>query len=135
MPKKRVVLTFPKNLVGKAIIYNLVKDYNLITNILRAEIMPDEEGKVVLELEGTKDDLENGIKFLKTQDVNLELLGKDIRFEEQKCINCGACVAVCSPKALSLNKKTYKLRFERSKCVLCGLCVNACPVGVIKVEL
>jgi ferredoxin len=133
MPKKRVVLTFPKNLVNKPITYHLVKDYDLILNILRAQIMPDEEGKIVLELEGTKANIEKGLEFLKGQSIHMELLGQDITIDEKKCINCGACTSVCVSKALRLNKDTMKLEFDRTKCVLCGLCLNTCPVRAIDI--
>lgn len=133
MPKKKVVLTFPKNLVRQPIIYHLVKDYNLIINILRAQIMPDEEGKMVIEIEGSKADIDRGLRFLKRQSLHMELLGKDIKLDEQKCIDCGACTAVCATKALSIDKNTKELVFDRTKCVLCGLCAPACPIRVINV--
>ncbi|MBN1622380.1 MAG: 4Fe-4S binding protein [Endomicrobiales bacterium] len=133
MTKKRVVLTFPKDLVSSPIIYHLVKDYDLVTNILRAQIMPDEEGKVVLELDGDKSNIEKGLKFLKKQSIHTELLGQDIKIYDDKCINCGACTSVCLSEALSLNKKTFELEFDRSKCILCGLCLNTCPVKAIEI--
>ena len=34
MKKKRIVLHFPHKLIDKPIAYNLVKDYNLVFNIL-----------------------------------------------------------------------------------------------------
>jgi ferredoxin len=133
MVKKKVVLTFPKNLVSQPIIYHLVRKYDLVTNILRAQVMPDEEGKMLLELEGTPANLEQGLRFLREQPIHLQLLGKDIRITDERCIDCGSCTAVCGPKALSLNKQTWKLEFDRSKCVLCGLCVITCPIKAIQV--
>lgn len=135
MPKKKIVLTFPKELVSKPIVYHLVKDYNLILNILRAQVMPDEEGKMVIELEGAKQDIDKGLDYIRKQRVGLELLGKDIKVDEKNCIDCGACVSVCLSKALVINSKTSKLEFDRAKCVLCGFCVSACPVRAIEVTL
>ncbi len=133
MAKKRVVVTFPKALVDRPNIYHLVKEYDLVVNILRAQVMPEEEGKVVLEIEGTRANLEKGLAHLKRTARHLELLNTDIAIDDGQCVDCGACTAVCSSKALSLNKITWKLSFERSKCVLCGLCVTACPVRAIRV--
>lgn len=133
MFRKRVVLTFPKDLVNKAIIYHLVKEFDLALNIMRAQILPDEEGKAVLELEGSRQNLDEGIKFLKRQGIHLELLAEDIEIKSGVCVNCGACVGICAPRALELNPATKKLDFTRSKCILCGLCENACPVKAIKV--
>ena len=133
MPKKRVVVTFPKSLVGQPNIYRLIKDYDLVVNILRAQILPEEEGKVVMELEGTKENIEMGLKYLRQQAVSVTLLGRDIEINKNKCVDCGACTAVCTSKALSLDKGTWELKFNRDKCVLCGLCVPACPLRVINV--
>ena len=50
--KARLVLRFPPLLVDQPVVYKLIKDYNLIFNILRADITPDSEGLMVLEIEG-----------------------------------------------------------------------------------
>lgn len=134
MAKKRIVLTFPPELVDQPIIYRLVKDYDLVPNILRAQVTPKEEGKMVLELEGGKEGINKGLKYLEDIKVDVQPLAKDIKLDEQECTSCGACIAVCSPKALSMNKESWKLEFDRNRCLLCGLCVPACPLGVIQVE-
>ncbi len=41
---KRVVLQFPKRMIDEPIIYRLVKDYDLVPNILKASITPKEQG-------------------------------------------------------------------------------------------
>ena len=133
MPKKKIVLRIPRNLVGEPIVYHLVKEYDLVVNVLRAQVMNDEEGKIVVEVEGSKESLEQGMKYLRSRGVHLEMLGKDIRVDDTLCIDCGACTAVCSPRALSLDKTTWKLQFDRQRCVLCELCVTACPIQAIKV--
>ena len=52
MRTKRFVLTFPPAEVEEPIIYQLVKDYDVRPNILRASINPQEVGTMVLELNG-----------------------------------------------------------------------------------
>jgi len=132
--KRRVVLTFPQDRIESPIIYRLVKDYDLILNILRAQVSP-EEGKMVLELEGPPDKIREGLKYLHEQKITVELLAKDIKLNTEECISCGACVAVCSSGALSLDIETAKLNFDRDKCILCGCCVPACPLSLIEVEM
>ena len=46
----KVVIHFPRDLVNKPIICRLVKDFDLEFNVLKAEVNPDEEGLMVLEL-------------------------------------------------------------------------------------
>ena len=65
MYARMLVLRFPKEIVDQPIITNLVRDYNLSFNILKAQIYPRREGIVVLELQGTKEDYDRGIEYLK----------------------------------------------------------------------
>ncbi|HDP69643.1 MAG TPA: 4Fe-4S dicluster domain-containing protein [Actinobacteria bacterium] len=134
MAKKKVVLTFPPEKIEQPITYHLVKDYDLIINILRAEIYEEETGRMVLELDGPKDKIEEGIAYLKSQNVTVEEAARDIILNEEECIDCGACTAVCRPGALYLNPKTFELEFDKDKCILCGLCVKVCPLGLIEVK-
>ncbi len=134
MPKKKIVLTFPPEKIDQPITYHLVRDYDLIINILRAEIYEEETGRMVLELDGPEDKIEEGITYLKNQGVAVEEAARDITLNEDECISCGACTAVCRPKALYLNPNTFELEFDKDKCILCGLCVRVCPLKLIEVK-
>ncbi|MGE5528502.1 MAG: NIL domain-containing protein [Patescibacteria group bacterium] len=135
MVKKRVVLTFPPELSEQPVTYHLVKDYDLSLNILKAKIVPGEEGKLVLELaNGDEERILTGIEYLRSQGIAVEPVSKEISLNEEECIHCGACTAVCQPGALALNPATAELRFDREKCLVCELCVPACPVRVIRVD-
>ncbi len=135
MISKRIVLTFPRNLLDKPVVYKLVKEYNLTFNILQAKITPEEEGLLILELSGDKVDYEKGVKYLKDLDVKIQPLSKDVIRDDQKCTHCGACVTVCPTGALSLDKKTMKVDFDSKKCIACELCVRACPPRAMIVKL
>src|SRR3989338_11187865 len=54
MPKIRVYLTFPTELIQVPIIYHLAKDFDIVTNIRRADVTPT-YGWVALELEGAEE--------------------------------------------------------------------------------
>ncbi len=134
MAKRRVVLTFPQELTERPITYHLVKDYDLAINILKAKITPGEEGKLVLELSnGSPEKIDEGLDFLEKQGVIVQPLSKEIVLEEEECIHCGACTAVCTSGALRLDPQTARLVFDREKCIVCELCVPACTMRVIKV--
>jgi len=135
MQKRRIVLTFPKGLVKKPIIYHLVADYKLVVNILRAHITPEEKGKLVLEVEGTPENIKKGLLFVSREKVGIQQLARDITFKESECISCGVCISVCSTGALSLDPKDQHLIFDKQKCILCELCVNACPLGLFHVKV
>ena len=41
MTKRRVMLTFSQEIVSEPVIYNLGQQFNLVTNILRADVTED----------------------------------------------------------------------------------------------
>jgi len=131
----RIVLTFPKELVDKPIVYKLIKDYNLVFNILKASITPEEEGVMVLELKGDTKDIDKGIDYLNKQGVKIDLLSKDIVVNWDECIQCGACVAQCPTKALFIkDRKTMEVDFDPAKCIACEFCIRPCPTRCIEVH-
>jgi ferredoxin len=135
MVSKRIVLTFPHKLVDRPIVYKLVKDFDLVFNILQAKITPQEEGLLVLELTGTKEHYANGIKYLKGLGVNIQPLSKDVTRDDDRCTHCGACITICPTGALAMDKNTMKVVFDSDKCIACELCVRACPPRAMVVKL
>lgn len=127
MVSKRIVLTFPHNLLDKPIVYKLVKDFDLTFNILQAKITPKEEGLMVLELSGKKEKYAEGIKYLTELGVKIQPLSQDVARDDSRCTHCGACITVCPTGALYIDKKSMKVIFDSEKCIACELCVRACP--------
>ena len=63
MYSKMLVLRFPREIVNEPIIVNLVRDYDLTFNILKATVYPRREGMVVMELQGqNRKDYNRGIR-------------------------------------------------------------------------
>jgi len=131
---KRIVLHFPRRLVDQPIVYNLIKDYNLSFNILKASITPKEEGLVILELSGSEKDLKGGMEYLKKVGVSTQPLSQDVIRDEARCTHCGACVTVCPVEALALDPVTRKVNFDGDKCIACELCVKACPPRAMEIK-
>ena len=134
MVSKRIVLTFPHKLLDQPIAYKLVKDYNLMFNILQAKITPKEEGIMVLELSGKKEDYAAGIKYLTNLGIKIQPLSKDVSRDDAKCTHCGACVTICPTGALYMDRETMKVIFDDEKCIACELCVRACPPRAMVVK-
>lgn len=61
----RVKLDYPLNRVAEPVIYHLVTEFRLIPNIRRAQIDSHVGGWIALELEGTPEDLEAGMNYLR----------------------------------------------------------------------
>ena len=132
MKKVRIVLHFSKDSVDKPIVYQLVKDYNLVFNILKAEVNPDEEGLMVLELSGDEKEYKKGIEYLKQNGVKVQPLSEDISMDEARCVDCTLCVPLCPTDALIKNPETGKVEFIKDKCIACGICLHACPYRAMK---
>jgi ferredoxin len=134
---KRIVLHFTKDIWETPIVYRLVKDYNLIFNILKANILPRQESYLVLELIGdTKQDFDRGIDYLRRSGVSIQPVEKDIRWLEKKCVQCGACASICPSGAFIIDRgNNMMIHFDPNLCSACSLCVKGCPVRAIEAEL
>lgn len=132
---KRVVLRFPRPLVDQPIIYRLVKDFDLMFNILKASVTPKEEGLLVLELSGEQEDYDKGVRYLTEVGVEIQPLSRDIRFNQERCTHCGACITICPTDAFVLEPSTRWVRFLDEKCIACGLCIKACPPRAMEMRI
>jgi len=131
---KRIVLRFPSRLVDRPIVYRLVKDYDLEFNILKASVTPAEEGVMVLQLKGDREEYDRGINYLLKTGVQIQSLSQDVTRNEERCTSCGACVAICPSGAFELEKGTRRVIFHDDKCIACGLCIKACPPRAMEVH-
>ena len=75
--RMRLRLTFPPDLVPKPLLYHLVKDFDLVPNIRRADVRAD-HGWVILELEGAEDRLQLGLAWLEERGVTVDPIERDV---------------------------------------------------------
>ncbi|EGJ29454.1 MULTISPECIES: NIL domain-containing protein [Moorena] len=129
--KKRVTLTFPRRAIQMPVAYRLAKDFNVAANIIRAQVAPNQIGKLVLELSGDIDELDAAIEWMRTQNIDVSLLSREILIDEDSCVDCGLCTGVCPTQALILEPETFRLKFKRSRCIVCEQCIPTCPVQAI----
>ena len=132
---KKIVLRFPQTLVDQPIICRLVKDFSLDFNILKASVTSEEEGLLVLELSGTEENYQEGLKFLSEIGVKVQLLSQDITRNEDRCAHCSVCVPLCPSGSFEMDSVTDEVHFHDEKCVACGLCVKICPPGAMEMTL
>jgi ferredoxin len=133
--KKRVTLKFPQPAIQMPITYRLAKDFNIAASIIRAQVAPNQEGKLVMELSGDIDELEDAIEWMQSQDITVSLASAEISIDEDTCIDCGLCTGVCPTQALTLHPETFQLNFTRSRCVVCEQCIPTCPVQAISTNI
>jgi ABC-type methionine transport system ATPase subunit len=77
MASAKVRLTFPENLIKEPLIYTLGRDFNLITNIRQANV-DEHVGWVSLELEGDQEEIQNGLEWISTKGVRVDLASGDV---------------------------------------------------------
>ena len=77
MATKRVKLTFPQDLIKEPVIFTMARQFNVVHNIRRARVT-ETVGEMVLELDGSEEDLEKGIKWLREKGIDIELVEGDI---------------------------------------------------------
>jgi ferredoxin len=127
---KKLMLFFPRCECEKPIIYHLVKDYNLVVNVYRAKVTPEEEGYLVLDVTGTEEDIERAMAFVKTFNVSINYSGKGVTRDEKSCTHCGYCITHCPTGALYIeDKATREVVFIEAKCIECLACIRVCPFG------
>ena len=130
MITKKIYLYFPKSETEKPIVYPLVKDFDLVVNIFRAKVTPEEEAYLSLEVSGTSDNIERAFAFLKGFDVIIHAGNKGVHWDADRCAHCGACVVHCPTQALHLaDRATRTIGFCEDNCVECLACIAACPFG------
>lgn len=77
MAKRQIMFTFPQTRVKEPLIYNLGKQFNVVTNIRRADIT-EAKGWVVLELDGAEKDIEQGIAWMTSKGIRVDPVIGDI---------------------------------------------------------
>ena len=127
--KKRYLLKFPSKATNEKVIFNLVKKYDIQINILKAQINSGEEGILLAEFESGSANFNQAKVYLEDLEIDIQTITRQIHFNEEECIHCGACTSVCFAGSLKLDdKKELEVDFE--KCIGCELCVKACPLGL-----
>jgi len=77
MAKQRVKFTFPTELIKEPVIWKLGREFDLVTNIRRADVTED-RGWVVLELDGDLQEIERAMEWVTAKGVRVDPVEGDI---------------------------------------------------------
>lgn len=133
MKKVKVKLHFPRKWISKPLMSEVISRYGIVFNILHADISYDSDGTLIAELSGEDESVNNSLAYIKSVGIQYKLYNKSIIIQEDECIDCGACTAVCPSNALIMDENN-ELKFDKEKCLVCELCIKACPLGIISTE-
>ena len=70
----RVKLTFPEHLIRQPVIARLIREFDVMPNIRRANV-EESLGWMVLEIGGEDDTVDRALEWLSDQGVEVDLLG------------------------------------------------------------
>jgi ABC-type methionine transport system ATPase subunit len=75
--RQRVKFTFAQELITLPVIYELGRNYQIVTNIRRADVTED-RGWVVLELDGAIEEIERALAWVASKGVRVDPVPGDI---------------------------------------------------------
>ncbi len=71
MTRARFHLTFPEHLIEEPILYRVGKEFEVVTNIRRANI-DERSAWVILEMEGAEDEIARAVRWLAERGVQVD---------------------------------------------------------------
>lgn len=77
MAKRQMKLTFPSEMITEPVVFNLGRDFRIVTSIRRADIA-GEWGWVVLDLDGSDEDIERGLAWVTAKGVGVETVDGEL---------------------------------------------------------
>jgi ferredoxin len=128
MITRKFMLQFSKRAASQPLIYHLAKDYDLMVNIFRAKITPDESGYMVIDVSGEAENIQKAMQFFDSHEITIDENLKGLQWDEKKCVSCGACIVHCPSNALFFkDRNSMKVTFNDSICIDCMSCISHCP--------
>ena len=101
---------------------NEILKFNITLNILKFSTGTN---GINLLIDIPEDKIKTIAESLKKNNIIVNKKGRII-IDDERCIDCGACISLCPTDALFLDKKD-RLKFYYEKCISCLLCLDSCP--------
>lgn len=95
---------------------------DLITNIQKYSIHDGDGIRTTVFFKGCP------LKCIWCHNPETQRFEKELQYDKEKCLGCGACARVCPQKAISMVEGKPVL--DKSLCSLCGKCEVYCPEGI-----
>lgn len=76
MAKRRVMLSYTPETITEPIIYTISQQFNLVTNIRRADLAED-RGWIIVEIDGDEKDIEAGIAWAISKGVRVDEISEE----------------------------------------------------------
>jgi ABC-type methionine transport system ATPase subunit len=69
--ERKVHLTYPPHLIDQPIIYELIKKFDVVVNILEANVMP-QEGWLLVAVQGEEQVVKEGLEWISAQGIEVK---------------------------------------------------------------
>ncbi|HYR61498.1 MAG TPA: NIL domain-containing protein [Actinomycetota bacterium] len=77
MARRRILLTFPEDLITQPVIYTMGTRFGVVTNVRRANV-EERMGWVILEIEGAEDALDAAVAYAVDLGVEVNEMSGDV---------------------------------------------------------
>ena len=77
MPKRRILLTFPEDLITEPVIHTMGTRYGIVTNVRRANV-EERTGWVILEIDGSEEALDAAVAYAANLGVEVNEMSGDV---------------------------------------------------------
>ena len=77
MPKRRILLTFPEDLITEPVIHTMGTRYGIVTNVRRANV-EERMGWVILEIDGPEEALNAAVAYAANLGVEVNEMSGDV---------------------------------------------------------
>ncbi len=101
---------------------NEILKYDITLNILK---FSTGSNGINLLIDIPEDKIKTITESLRKSNIIVNKKGRVI-IDDEKCIDCGACVSLCPTDALHLDVDE-RLEFSYETCIGCMLCLDSCP--------
>ena len=119
----KLVVTFSRKRGNEPIIATVVRETGVLINVERARI-DSSEGEALIDVpEESWALIRDRMEALGATARPLE---RTILFDEHECVDCGACIGICSQNVFAFDQD-WHLVVDEGRCVLCGRGQQACP--------
>lgn len=101
---------------------NEILKYDITLNILK---FSTGSNGINLLIDIPEDKIKTITESLRKSNIIVNKKGR-VFIDDEKCVDCGACVSLCPTDALHLDFEE-RLEFSYEKCIGCLLCLDSCP--------
>lgn len=128
---KKYELRYSSASVNDPVLSETILKTKVPVNILLANV-DYSEGVMVIAVLGSEAQEKKVVNELRKRGVNVTRLEYSAVKDEDKCINCGACINICPTEAITFNKEG-EIEVDEEKCICCEICVEACPMKALTI--